>query len=168
MKDQSTKKDLIKIAIALGVLAIFIGINLYGNYKKSKEEFMISEEKQPVLDNSRYMTVINCINKFINYVQIGNKDNILLLLNEEYKNDYNVDVNNLNNFIPNLSSDGIYSYSGEEMYYKQISENVTEYYVVGNIEQTTYENVPIKTPYNITIVLYENKLVFSVKPGADI
>ncbi len=168
MKEMNeTKKNMIKIGIALFVLLIFLGFNLYQNYEKYKKESEISQEKTIVTDNSRYFTVINCVKKYLNYVKANNTENILLLLNQEYKNLYNINESNLNNFIPSIEDNVIVDYKGDIMYQKRISKNVTEYYVYGQIEKSIMDEMSTLIDYNLTVILYENELLFSIRPGVE-
>ena len=168
MKEMNeTKKNMIKIGIALLVLLIYLGFNLYQNYEKSKEESEISQEKTIVTDNSRYFTIINCVKKYLNYVKANKTDDILLILNQEYKNLYNINESNLNNFIPSIEDNVIVDYKGDVMYQKKISKNVTEYYVYGQIEKSIMDEKSTLIDYNLTVILYENELLFSIKPGVE-
>lgn len=162
-----TQKDLLKIAIALGVLAIFIGVTLYNNYRNAVDEFEASHERTIVKDNSRYFTVLGCAKKYLNYVKQGNSEDILLILNEEYKNTFNITSQNLNNHIPSLEKSGLYDYVGEEMYEKKISKNVTEYYVYGQIQKSMMDEPNTYVDYNLTVILYEDRLLYSIRPGVS-
>lgn len=176
------KKNIIQIIIALSALILFIVIRLIVEFGGNSTAFNKEKyQKEIVKDNSRYYTVIGCINKYINYVQMGNNEDILLLLDEEYKSTFNITASNLKNYIPSLENDGDYSYVGHAMYTKRISESVSEYYVDGEIkkdlfmgdieegeeytETNSYE--PKYIDYDFTVTLYENKFIFSIKPGVN-
>lgn len=161
------KKNIIEIIIAITVLVVFIALRLFINFRNAQKEVAISSEKRLVTDNSRYFTALACAKKYITYVQNGDLNNILLILNEEYKERYNVNANNLNNFIPVLDKSLIYDYVGREMYEKRISKNVVEYYINGRIKTNILDESPVYTDYNLTVILYEDKLLYSIKPGVE-
>lgn len=166
LKDlNETEKNILKIIIALSIFAVFLIYIFTLNYNKKVEEKKISEKTVLVTDNSRYMSVINCVRKYLLYVQSGNKNDMLLLLNDEYKSEYNITENNVLSFVPELDENLMYDYVGKEMYSHRISKNVVEFYVKGSISASMMDEAPSYRDYDLTVILYENKLIFSVKPG---
>lgn len=141
---------------------IYLGVSKYIESKKEQEESM---KTVLVTDASRYLTVANCVKKYLSTVQTGATDDILLLLNEEYKSEHAITQRNLSNYIPKLDRNFIYDYAGEEMYQHRISKNVVEYYLKGRIKKSQLDEDDIYTKYDITVVLYEDKFLFSIKPG---
>lgn len=168
MKEMSeTKKNIITIAVALGILVLFIGINIYSSYKKSIDESGINGKRTLVVDNGRYFTVMGIVKKYLNYVQNGNNNEILSIIDEEYKKEYNVTSSNLSNFIPKLDRNLTYDYFGKEMYQKRLTKSITEYYVYGEIKSTILDETPNYYTYNMTVILYEDELLFAIRPGVD-
>lgn len=159
------EKNILTIILSLLVLLVFIGIGIYDKYMESKEEMEESMKTTLVQDESRYMTVLSCARKFLDTVQNGTSDEIISLLKNDYRDTYNINANNLSNYVPKLAKDPIYVYAGEEMYQKRISKNVIEYYLIGNIKEEVLDDISKYTKYDLTITLYENKFVFSIKPG---
>lgn len=162
---QERDKNILKIIIALLVFVLFMGGSLIGKYIDAKKIQKESQKTVLVTDESRYITVINCAKKFLNYVQNDNKADILLLLEDGYKDSFRITENNIKNFIPVLNKNYLYDYKGEEMYQKRISEKVIEYYVKGKIKASQMDEPPTFTNYDLTVVLYEDKFLFSIKPG---
>lgn len=162
------EKNIFEIVIVLIMVVLFIAYKLYSNYADAKRASVVSSETHLVTDNSRYFTVIGCVEKYITTIKSGNKNNILTILDSKYKEEYNIEKNNLKNYIPNLNGDKIYSYSGREMYEKRISKNVVVYYVYGNIEESVLDEIPTGFEYNLTVTLYESEFLFSIKPGVNI
>ena len=104
------KKNIIQIIIALSALILFIIIRLIIDYGGNNTILRQEKYKKEIVkDNSRYYTVIGCINKYLTYVQMGNSEDILLLLDEEYKNNFNITSSNLKNYIPSLENVNDYS-----------------------------------------------------------
>lgn len=175
-KLDENKKNLIQIIIALIALGIFIVFQIFLSSKSSSN---INSPKELVKDNSRYFAVMGCANKFLLTVQSRNTDDILLLLNNKYKEQYKIDASNLNNYIPNLNDDADYAYDGHAMYMRRISKNISEYYIDGEIKKDYFvrdfeegedisdivDESAIYKDYDLTITLYENNYTFSVRPG---
>ena len=167
-KMSTKKKNILEIIAAFLILFGFFGYKIYTNYVETKKKEEFSKQIHEVTDNSRYFTIISCIEKYLNTVQSSNEDNILMTLNDEYKKMYNIDKNNLSNYIPKLAKTKIYGYAGSEMYEKRISRNVVEYYVKGGIKESGLDENSIFTQYDITVTLYESKFLFSIRPGVNL
>ena len=167
-KMSTSKKNTLEIVIALLFLSLFLGFRLYSNYNESRNKAEYSKEAHLVTNESRYYTVIGCIEKYLSVVQNGNKADILIILSDDYKSTYDINSNNLNNYIPHLDKDKMYSYVGREMYEKRISKNVVEYYVNGAINENVMDEVQNGKDYNFTVVLYENEFLFSIVPGVNL
>lgn len=159
------EKNIMTIVFALAVLVFFFAWSLIDNYNEAKKEQQKSMETVLVTDAGRYMTVIGCAKKFITYIQNGTEEDLLLLLNEEYKNSNRILASNVRNYVPSLESGPIYDYVGKEMYQHRISQNVVEYYVKGRIKRTVLDADSVYIDYDLTVVLYENEFLFSIKPG---
>ena len=162
-----SKKDVIEIIFMIIMIVLFIAFKLYSSYIDAKKTSQFSTEKHLVTDNSRYFTVIGCIDKYLNTIKSGNKDNILITLDNNYINEYNINKDNLLNYIPNLNKDKMFNYSGREMYEKRISKNVVEYYVYGYIEESVLDEISTGFSYNVTVILYESEFLFSIRPGVS-
>lgn len=162
--NENEKNVLTSIIFVLIFIAflIYIGITKIIEAKKEQEESM---KTVLVTEPSRYFTAINCVQNYLNYVQRGNTDDILLLLNDEYKEENRVNASSLKNYIPTLDKNFMYDYVGEEMYQHRISKNVVEYYINGKIKKSQMDEASTYTDYDITVVLYEDKFLYSIKPG---
>lgn len=157
--------DWFKLIIAIVVLIAIVGLIIFINYRNAKKEAEISQETVIVTNPSRYYTVVGCVKKFLNYVQMGNKSNLLLLLNDEYKEEKQITEANIDLYLPQFTNEYTYDYVSDEMYQKRISKNVTEYYVKGKIQKSQLYEDDIYEDYDLTVILYENEFLFSIKPG---
>lgn len=161
------EKDVFQIIIVLVALIVFIGYNIFKDYNTKKSEYIESTKTKIVTDASRYYTVLNCAQKYINYVYNNDTEKILTVMDEQYKKDYGVTAINISNFTPKLESNYMYDYVGNGMHYKIISENVSEYYIDGQIKKSIMDGDGEYLDYDVTVTLYEDKFIFSVKPGAE-
>lgn len=159
------EKNIFIIIIAISLMLLFLGYNAIEKFIIKRRELKESMKIALVTDHGRYFTAINCVKKYLTVVQEGNKDDILLLINDKYKKENNISELNYKNFIPSLDKSSIYEYDGEEMYQKKISKNITEYYIKGKIKKTIMDEDSVERNYNITIVLYQDHLVFDIIPG---
>ncbi len=168
MKELTEKeKNILTIIVALGVLVVFLGASLIGKYIDLRKEKKESMKTVLVTDNSRYFTVIGCADKFISYIKEGDASNILTILEEDYKTSNNISEINVKNYVPTLDKNALYDYVGDEMYQHRVSEKVVEYYVKGKIKTSLLDEESSYKDYYLTIVLYEDKFLFSVKPGIE-
>jgi len=161
------RKNIKTMLIAVIIMIAFFGVNIIENMIDAKKEQEKSMQTALVTDNSRYFTVLNCAKKFISYVQKGTNSDILTLFNEEYKTSNGIIESNVKGFVPSLNNGMIYDYVGEEMYFKRISKNVTEYYLNGKLKSFMMDETPSYIDYDMTIILYEDKFLFSIKPGIE-
>lgn len=159
------EKNIATIVFAVAILIFFFTWSIIDNFIEAKKEQEESMKTVLVTDAGRYFTVIGCAKKFISYVQNGTNEDILLILNDEYKTSNGILESNLRNYVPSLSKDIIYDYVGKEMYQHRISKNVVEYYVKGSIKGTVLDEPSTYVNYDLTIILYENEFLFSVRPG---
>ena len=140
---------------------IYLGVSKLIEAKKEQEE---SQKTVLVTDAGRYFTAVNCVKSYLNYVQRGNTDDMLLLLNEEYKEANRITASTVRNHIPKLEYNYMYDYVGEEMYQHRISKNVVEYYIKGRIKKSQMDEDSTYSDYDVTVVLYEDKFLYSIKP----
>lgn len=165
-REMTTKeKNILTIIIALLVLIAFITISLVENYMRAKREQEESMKTVLVTDNSRYFTVLGCAKKFLNHSQTGSTEDLLSLLKDEYKESFRITASNVRNFVPKLDAGSTYDYEGGAMYQHRISKNVVEYYIDGKIKKGNFDEDATFVDYDLTIILYEDKLLFAVKPG---
>lgn len=159
------EKNIFEIVFVLVIVVIVLGINLYDTQKEAKREQEESQKTVLVKDNSRYFTVIGCADTFIKTIGAGNKDDILLLLNNEYIEKNRINENNVDKFVPKLNPNTQNTYVGSVMYKKQISENVSKYFIKGKVRQEVFDGASTYLPCDLTITLYEKDFIFDVELG---
>lgn len=159
--EKNVLTSIIFILIFISFL-IYIGVSKLIEAKKEQEESM---KIVLVTEPGRYFTAVNCVKNYLSTISSGNTENILLLLNEEFKEQNRINANTLKNYIPKFDPNYIYDYVGEEMYQHRISKNVVEYYILGRIKKSQMDEEATYTDYDITVILYEDKFLYSIKPG---
>lgn len=145
--------------ILVGLLAILaIGVLVFDSLNVGKKEE--KNEINIVTDYSTFYTVNTCISRTLDYVFSGDTNSLLLVTNNEYKNENSISDNNILDFYPKI--DYIVSFSSISMYYENINDNYTKYYVYGK----TIDNFNSKDMSEAYFIVYldkENDL-FSIQP----
>ncbi len=159
------QKNILEIFLIIGAVILIFTINLVFKAIDAKKEQEESMKTVLVTDNSRYFTVLGCAKKFITTLQSGNKNDILVSMDEEYVTQNRITESNILSYVPTLNRTNVYDYIGEEMYQHRISKNVTTYYIKGKIANIVMDEGTTYTRYDMTITLYENTFTFAVKPG---
>ncbi len=151
-----SKEDLYKITIVFFVFFIIVLITFFSINRKENEPsvpFVEPDEKQftRVTNYNIFYFVDNNINTFITYIIEGNNEGILNFLDEDYKKEKNITLNNINMKIP---------YYKEEDYYKakltnsfQINEDITVYYTEGDILNEGFDGTTL-IEENVKYLLY--------------
>lgn len=152
--------------IILVIIAIILisGIIVYETFF---DKSTVNEEKDITVlkDNSRFYTISSCINRYLTYLTNNDSDNLILLVDSEYKKENNINKNNILEYLPKL--DKRYSFSAKKMYEQKLSDDYTKYYVYGYlIEDVFNEEDSIKNAldfYTIVTINSENH-TYSITP----
>ncbi len=166
IKDLNPKqKNILEIILIIILVIVVLLVNIIVEVLDAKKEQEESNKTILVQDNSRYFTVLGCAKKFLVEISKQDKENIILLLDTEYKNENNITTDNVLEYIPELSTTNIYDYVGSYMYQHTVSKNVTTFYLKGKIANYVLDDATTYIDYDLTITLYENTFTFTVKPG---
>lgn len=160
-------RNIFEIVVVVVFAVGFVAYMLISNAIEAKR---IQEESMKTIlvqDASRYFTVLGCAQKFVNTIQIGNKEDILTVLDEDYKEKNRINESTVHNYIPKLEVDSVYDYEGMEMYQHRISKNVVKFYLKGRIKKSILDEISTSFDYDLSITLYENEFTFSVRPGIE-
>lgn len=161
-KMSEKEKNILEIIIALLILTVFIGYRIYNSHIESREVY---GEEHIVSDANRYFTAINCAKKFISSLEKGSANDILSILDSNYKNTNGINASNYRSFVPNIDSSYLYDYVGGVMIEKRISKTCVEYHIDGEIKKYSLNGDIAYEDYDLIVTLFENDLLFSVRPG---
>ena len=116
-----------KIAIILVIITIIVVCVSYFTTKKELKE----EEKniEIVTNYSNFYTVNSCLYRVTTYLFSKNKDDMYLVLSDEYKKENKITKNNVLEVFPNITEKS--TFDSRKMYYEVIDENIKKYYVEG-------------------------------------
>ena len=149
---------LVIAVIALGVYKLF--------FNKDKSNGVDTKTISVVNDINEFYTVSNCVDKLFMYINIEDKENILVLLSKEYKKENGVDSINIFSFISKFDKD--YSFMPKKMFVQRKSKNVYKYYVYGKKVFDTGEDLGdgylIGDNYYIVVLLDKSNMTFAVEP----
>ncbi len=154
MKIIKDKKDLYLIII-LGIFIILLVLVL--NKKDNKNEGL-SEDKYKIVTNySNFFTIENCVNRYLNVIKSKNADDLLTLLNDEYKNKHNI------------NKDNIYNYTGEiknktTFQAKKMYQDNNKFYVSGYLMEETIDSLKIMDDYYLIIETNKENNIYDVTP----
>ena len=154
------KKNIILLIIF--VLVIITGIVLY-NYRNPVVETKKEEKIILVKDYSRFFTISNAGNKYIQYLKNKDKDNLIILLNESYLTLNDINENNVLEKLTLLSF-GNYSFEARKMYQENKNKNLIRYYIKGDLTKEVMDEYQRPTDYYLIIDLDIKNMTFSVTP----
>ena len=159
MKDKS---KLIAIVLAIAAISVIV----LSNFFDDKENKTHDPDTYIVTNYSNFYTVNSCLYRVITY--LGSKDaaNMMLVLNDEYKQNNNVKQENVLDLFPNVEESS--TFVSTKMYYETLSSNITKYYVKGYIEKNVLSdlnsnNLEKEEMYFIIYLDSESQL-FSIEP----
>lgn len=160
MKDKSKLTAIVLVVITIIVVVVSAILN---KPKETNEESRITI----VTNYSNFYTVNSCLYRVITYLSSQNTSDIMLVLDENYKNENNIAENEVLSLFPVVDQGS--TFVSTKMYYQNISNNITKYYVEGYIEkdQLVNENETNKLERQNTyfiVYLDSNKKIFSVTP----
>ena len=158
------KKDNSKVlAIILPIVAIIVVILsfLFNKKEPEKNDILI------VNSASNYFTVNSCLYRVTTYISNNDTDSLLKVLNETYKKKNNITASNVLDKFQKIEKNS--TFVSKKMYYEEINENVTKYYVYGvfrpNIihDYTIVEQSEDLDAYFI-VYLDSSKQLYSIEP----
>ena len=161
MLDKLTEDQRKVLLIWFFLLIFLIGAVSLFSYRRIKSKFHNEVDKQYniVTDYSRYYTVLNILDKYYTYINNGNYEDVLKMLDKDFVNENHIDTHTITNFIKKY--DIRTTYKGSLMCSKRLGNGYTSYYVSGNVigvnKYKEYEDQYYE------VVLNENEMTFTVK-----
>lgn len=137
-------------------LIVFSLLFLFGIKKVTKEE----KKYELVRDYNRFYTVNTVLNKYYLYLNGNEYNKVLNMINENYKKNNNIDVNNLKDKLE-INEEKV-SFNSYYMCSKETSDDVYSYYIKGHINNINSGKY-IKDVY-YKVVLNSKNLLFDIAP----
>ncbi len=160
MKDKS---KLIAIVLVVVTLVVVIVTNLF----KDNENISLDTDIYIVSNYSNFYTVNSCLYRTISYISTKDKNNLFLLLSEDYKKENNITEDNVLSLFSNVESDS--TFVSNKMYYQKLNNDITKYFVKGYIEKNQIFDDDIISAQNqeeVYFIVYIDSLnkIFSIEP----
>lgn len=160
---EKSERNLTIITVILVICVIVLGVyKLFFEKDKIVEEKIDTETISIVTNRNDFYTVSSTINSYISYLASNKSDVILEILDSKYKEENNITIDNLYNYVSKLS--GMYLYQPKKMYEQRVSENIYKYYTFGYISQEFIGEMGPKQEYYLIVLLDEKNLTYSIMP----
>ncbi len=145
------QRKVLRIWFVVGVIVILLLLFFsYSVYKEKKEnEVNYSNVYTKVKDYNRYYTVTSLVEKFYSYINSKDYNNVLIILNSDYKNTNNINLSNIDNYLPKHEVN--IGFQPGLICTKQISKDLTSYYVKGNTVSSNTGDKISDSYYNIIL-----------------
>lgn len=148
------------------VLIVLIFVLIVINNKEDEQILDVQINKVMLLNNyNEFFTVNSSVFKYISYLQKKDYNNVLKILDVDYKNNNNINSNNILNYVENL--EGNYSFSSKKIYYEIIDENFTKYYVFGYLSMDTIDGISEKLDRYYIVKFNTKEKIFSIIPSNE-
>lgn len=128
---EENKKNILLIVICVIFVVLFVVV-LFTNNRSEDNMNSTTSKINMVTDQNRFFTVSSCVSKYLSYLSLKDTDNILYLIDENYKNEHGITSANLYDYVKQL--DGEYEFTANMMYQEQVDGNIMKYYVSGFIK----------------------------------
>lgn len=153
------KLEKILLIVLVFLILVLVLLMIFKNDKKAT----FSKEIKIVTDASDFYTVSSCVSKYVNYLYNQDVDNLLVLLNQEYVKENNIDSSNIFTYINSITS--YQQFRAKKMFYQQVDENVYKYYIYGILEEEYIDSTG-KYMGDLYVIVYLNEegMTFSIEP----
>lgn len=160
MEDKSKLTAIILVVITLVVV---VGTFIFDKINKKDE----SNNIEIVTNYSNFYTVNSCLYRVITYLSTNDKDSLMLVLNDNYKNKNSINRENVLDLFTSVDLDS--TFVSNKMYYQEINGNITKYYVSGSIEKNQlydgdYTNNLVSEQTYFIVYLDKKNKTFSIEP----
>ncbi len=160
MKDKSKLTAIILVIITIIVVIVSFIFN-----KSDKE---VVDNKPTIVTNySNFYTVNSCLYRVITYLSAKDTDSLMLVIDDDYKKENKVTKDSITDLFPSVEGDS--TFVSKKMYYQQLNNNITKYYVYGIIEKNEFfEDYSTNNSNNIEtyfiVYLDSTSKTFSIEP----
>lgn len=160
MKDNSKLTAIILVIVTIIVVVVS---SVLGRKENQKDE----KELNIVTNYSNFYTVNSCLYRVITYLGSEDRNSVMKILDENYKNKNKIKENEVLDLFPKVEQGS--TFVSTKMYYQTFSKNIIKYYVKGYIQKN--ELVELQNlnkfeqsdEYFIVYLDFENK-IFSIEP----
>ena len=154
------KKDYKLLIILCLILGSIVGLLYFNNTKDIKT---VEEPNYGLLKNySKFFTINSCIYKYINVLSSDKPDELLELLDEDFKESNNINVDNVYKYVEKLN--GNYTFKSKKIYYEKGNNKVVKYLVYGQLIEDNMDIIGEKRDLYLILKMDTVNQLFSVAP----
>ena len=130
--------------------------------KEEASQFDVKVDDNIVIDTyeNEIMSVKNCVQKYIDYIDDENYEAVLNILDDEYKQESQISINNVNSKVEKVTG----NYICKQIKKKEISIDSSIFYVYGKLIS---ENKTINNDLNYTVIVDYTNNSYSITKGID-
>lgn len=160
---------IILLTICLSLLACYIVLKGENN---NEDNYNVNEPivKNPefwniqiVKNANDFYTVASCIDKYLNFWYMQDKEDVYNILEENYKKENLITKDNVFEKIGTLSE--MLTFRPQKMYYINLEQSVQKYYAYGTVRSDFMEQRGEESDYYIEVILNFNNGTFSIRPS---
>ena len=148
--------------LAFLVILLVIGGILY-NIRHGEPEVNEAGRRTLLNDYSRFFTVSNSANTYINVLARGDTHNLLILLSDDYIARNNLNPHNVLNHLGPLEGD-LYDFQARRIYQYQLSPHMMKYYIRGHLREERLNEWIEPEIYYLILILDLRNFTFSITP----
>ena len=125
MKDKSKLTAVILVIVTIIVVVI--------SFLTNKPEENKVGDINIVRNYSNFYTVDSCLYRTVTYISSNDKESLYLVMDENYKKENNITEENVMDLFSSINENS--TFLSRKMYYQEINDNITKYYVYGYAQQ---------------------------------
>lgn len=130
--------------------------------QEEASEFEIKTDNDIVIDtyDKEIMNIKNCIQKYVDYIDEEDYKAIFNILDSEYKQQSQININNVNSKIENISG----QYICKQIKKKELDIDCSVFYVYGSL---VLDNLRVNNDLNYTVIIDYSNNTFSITNGIN-
>lgn len=130
--------------------------------QEEASEFEIKTDNDIVIDtyDKEIINIKNCIQKYIDYIDEEDYEAIFNILDSEYKQQSQININNVNSKIENISG----QYICKQIKKKELDIDCSVFYVYGSL---VLDNLRVNNDLNYTVIIDYSNNTFSITNGIN-
>ena len=153
--------------IAIGLVIVTLIVVVVTNIMKDNNEEKVEKEPLIVNNYSDFYTVNSCLYRAITYISTDDRESLLLLVSDDYKNQNKITKENVLDSFHDVEANS--TFVSQKMYYENLNNDITKYYIKGYIKKNELfddrELVKLDTETEYFIVYLDSSNgIFAIEP----
>ncbi len=161
------KTEKVEITIVVILIVFFCGTLIYSKVvQKNVDDNKIDTTVFALNDVNRFFSIDSSISKYVSYVSNKDVDNIIKVLDKNYKENNNISSSNVFDFVGNYNIG--YISSTREIYQVSSNNNIYKYYAKVRLLEETFDSSTFIDNAYFEVTINENELTFAIAPISEI